>query len=231
MSKNFTKYKYQGNNLGKGKLVQAIVADYCKDNPSLSKEELSELFPDSLQGSIGVFSSIEEAEGKFKGKRHYVKSPIRLSNATVAVCNQWGIGNIASFIDHVQGMGFEVQEINEPADVDVVSLLTDDQHQELLGEIQDKINERGLFSVYVKNAGGQLRYVFLDIERDPNDSDCWYFVAKLEVAGASALVADDEESILDYIEGISDDLDDQYPAVGLDPEDMSDLLVRVIPAE
>jgi hypothetical protein len=51
------------------------------------------------------------------------------------------------------------------------------------------------------------------------------------VAGASALVADDEESILDYIEGISDDLDDQYPAVGLDPEDMSDLLVRVIPAE
>ena len=166
-----------------------------------------------------------------RGAPNYVKSPIRLSNATVAVCNQWGIGNIASFIDHVQGMGFEVQEINEPADVDVVNLLTDDQHQELLGEIQDKINERGLLSVYVKNAGGQLRYVFLDIERDPNDSDCWYFVAKLEVAGASALVADDEESILDYIEGISDDLDDQYPAVGFDPEDMSDLLVRVIPAE
>lgn len=228
---SYTKYEYQGRILGKSRLVQAVVEDYCKNNLSVSIEEFEELFPKSLQGSIGVVSSIEEAEGKYKGKRHYVKSPIRLSNAVVAVCNQWGIGNIASFIDHVQGMGFEVQEINERADVDVVSLLTDDRHQELLGEIQDKINERGLFSVYVKNAGGQLRYVFLDIERDPNDSDCWYFVAKLEVAGASALVADDEESILDYIEGISDDLDDQYPAVGLDPEDMSDLLVRVIPAE
>ena len=110
---NYTKYEYQGRILGKSRLVQAVVEDYCKDNPSESIEEFEELFPKSLQGSIGVVSSIEEAEGKYKGKRHYVSSPIRLSNAVVAVCNQWGRQNIERFINQASGMGFEIQELSE----------------------------------------------------------------------------------------------------------------------
>ncbi|MDA8967310.1 hypothetical protein N9F24_01245 [Akkermansiaceae bacterium] len=136
MKKNYTKYKYQGNSLGKARLVQAIVDDYCKDNPSLSKEEILELFPKSLQGSIGVVSSIEEAEGKYKGKRHYVKSPIRLSNAVVAVCNQWGEDNIDRFINHASGMGFEIQELSGPPNEN------DSEEDSLIGSVVKSLNEK-----------------------------------------------------------------------------------------
>ena len=95
-------YIFNGNTYGKGRLVLAVVEQYVSDNHGLAKKELEESFPSALQGSIGVISSIEEAEGKYKGKRHFVKNAIKLSNATVAVCNQWGSKNIDMFCNMLQ---------------------------------------------------------------------------------------------------------------------------------
>ena len=112
MAKDKTIYIFNGNTYGKGRLVLAVIEQYVCDNPGISKEELEERFPTVLQGSIGVFSSIEEAEEKYKSKRHFVKSPIKLSNATIAVCSQWGIGNIELFLQLVTGvLGYTI--INE----------------------------------------------------------------------------------------------------------------------
>jgi hypothetical protein len=155
---NYTKYEYQGRILGKSRLVQAVVEDYCKDNSSVSIEEFEELFPKSLQGSIGVVSSIEAAEEKYKGKRHYVKSPIRLSNAVVAVCNQWGKDNLPGFIDHVSGMGFKTKELsgspNENRSEEDCSI------NDYLSEISDKIMETGILTQYVEH--GHLATVSLE---------------------------------------------------------------------
>jgi hypothetical protein len=102
-------YIFNGNTYGKGRLVLAVVEQYVSDNHGLAKKELEESFPSALQGSIGVISSIEEAEGKYKGKRHFVKNAIKLSNATVAVCNQWGSKNIDKFVQHAAGeLGYNI---------------------------------------------------------------------------------------------------------------------------
>ena len=111
MSKDKSTYTFNGNTYGKGRLVLAVVEQYVSDNPGLAKEELEEKFPAALQGSIGVLSSIEEAEGKYKGKRHFVKNPIRLTNATIAVCSQWGAGNLEGFLQHTTGeLGYAINE-------------------------------------------------------------------------------------------------------------------------
>ena len=111
MSKDKSTYIFNGNTYGKGRLVLAVVEQYVSDNPGLAKEELEEKFPAALQGSIGVLSSIEEAEGKYKGKRHFVKNPIRLTNATIAVCSQWGAGNLEGFLQHTTGeLGYAINE-------------------------------------------------------------------------------------------------------------------------
>ena len=91
-------YIFNGNTYGKGRLVLAVVEQYVSNNHGLAKKELEESFPSALQGSIGVISSIEEAEGKYEGKRHFVKNAIKLTNETVAVCNQWGSKNIDMFL-------------------------------------------------------------------------------------------------------------------------------------
>jgi len=110
MAKDYTKYEFDGNVYTKGRLVLVLVKEYVSKHEGLSKEGLLEVFPQSLQGSIGVISSIEEAEGKYKGQRHFIKDPIRLSNATVAVCNQWDLESIEKFIAVVTNMGYNVKE-------------------------------------------------------------------------------------------------------------------------
>jgi hypothetical protein len=110
-------YTFNGKTYGKGRLVLAVVEQYVSDNPRLAKAKLEEIFPATLQGSIGVLSSIEEAEGKYKGKRHFVKSAIKLANATIAVCNQWGSGNIDMFLQHAIGeLGYAVENDSEAED-------------------------------------------------------------------------------------------------------------------
>ena len=102
-------YIFNGNTYGKGRLVLAVVEQYVSDNHGLAKKELEESFPSALQGSIGVISSIEEAEGKYEGKRHFVKNAIKLTNETVVVCNQWGSKNIDKFVQHAAGeLGYNI---------------------------------------------------------------------------------------------------------------------------
>ena len=110
-------YIFNGNTYRKGRLVLAVVEQYVSDNHGLAKEELEERFPSTLQGSIGVISSIEEAEGKYKGRRHFVKNTIKLTNATIAVCNQWGSNNIDKFVQHAAGeLGYNIDKEFEAED-------------------------------------------------------------------------------------------------------------------
>lgn len=92
----------------KGKLVHAVVRKYLEDKP-ITYQELSNVFPEDLQGACGVFKSIEDIEDKpFKDseKRYFMKPEellITKDNVKIAVCTQWGKGkknNIDKFIRH-----------------------------------------------------------------------------------------------------------------------------------
>ncbi len=108
--KDTTKYNFKENkNLGKGRLVLAVVKDHVENNPSISFEELLLVFPSELRSVYGVFARVEEIEEKHH-VRYFMKDEDRivLSDATVVVCNQWGITNISLFLEVCKKLELEI---------------------------------------------------------------------------------------------------------------------------
>tara|TARA_B100002052_G_C15846809_1_gene582919 strand:+ start:458 stop:1393 length:936 start_codon:yes stop_codon:yes gene_type:complete len=105
---NFKEYK----NLGKGRLVLTVVKDYVDNHPDISFDELANVFPPTLQNKnsrYGVFAKADEIEEKLQ-VRYFMKENdiLELSDTKVAVCSQWGIGNITPFIDKCKSLGLEI---------------------------------------------------------------------------------------------------------------------------
>ena len=99
--KDTTKYNFKENkNLGKGKLVLAVIKDYVENNPGISFEELLIAFPPKFHSTYAIIAKAEEIAEKAR-VRYFMKDKdrIAISDATVVVCNQWGITNIGAFLD------------------------------------------------------------------------------------------------------------------------------------
>lgn len=121
--KDYTKYAFKGQTYGKGRLVLAVIQDYIENNPEVNFSSLKKAFPDSLQspskGSnrMGVFQKHEYAENinsSYGYKRYYSEqSELRqlADNNLIAVCSQWGIGNIGRFIKRAYELGYIIEEI------------------------------------------------------------------------------------------------------------------------
>lgn len=112
-NKDNTKYHFDGNVYGKGRLVLAVVKRYVEMNPSTNFAELQRAFPSICQGSSGVVATTEQANQIYTisgRKRHFLERGdlIQLQDGPAAVSNQWGIGNIQKFIEHAKELGFLV---------------------------------------------------------------------------------------------------------------------------
>jgi len=120
-SRDTTKYVFNGNEYNKGRLVLAVMQEYVSQHAEITYSELQNKFPIGLQGSsYGVFSSTEKAneiiERSPTGRaRHFVKPDelIELSGITIAVCSQWGVGNIGKFIKHSLELGFQIRKVGD----------------------------------------------------------------------------------------------------------------------
>jgi hypothetical protein len=115
-AKDNTKYRFANKNYGKGRLVQAVVRQYCEDNPATTFSHLIKVFPNNLQGTLGVVSSKTAAEDILANTgraRHFVKPTdfIEIQDETVAVSSQWGIGNIDRFISAMNEIGYPVTPV------------------------------------------------------------------------------------------------------------------------
>jgi hypothetical protein len=110
-----TKYLFRGKTYGKGRLVLAVVQAYVADrDANVSSDALVEAFPKQLQGSIGVVTPLPEAQAVYERTghpRHYLKATeiLPLKPSDMAVCSQWGKGNIDAFIEHASALGFEIE--------------------------------------------------------------------------------------------------------------------------
>lgn len=112
--KDTTKYTFNGASLGKGRLVLEVMRKHCADHPSMTYTELEAAFPQSLQGSGGVFAREDDAQKIFSDtgrKRHFLNEDemIQISDATIAVSSQWGAGNIDKFIDKARTNGHVIE--------------------------------------------------------------------------------------------------------------------------
>jgi hypothetical protein len=113
-NRDTTKYSFYGSIYRKNKLVYAVVTQYLKDYPETTFNILKQVFPDELQGTYGVFTLLEEAQEIFqkKGhKRHFLEDDEVLRTADgveIAVCTQWGIGNIWRFLETASSLGYQI---------------------------------------------------------------------------------------------------------------------------
>jgi hypothetical protein len=112
-AKDLTKYSFNGVLYGKGRLVLAVLKQHVSSNPYITFAELENNFPSKIQGSLGVFCSENEANNivsKTARLRHFVKPNelIKIGDETIAVCSQWGAGNINNFISHAKKLGYSV---------------------------------------------------------------------------------------------------------------------------
>jgi hypothetical protein len=108
-NRDFSKFEFKGETHNKSRLINKVLRTYIEQNPSLGYAELERIFPQFLQGSMGVFTTDENAQEIFDRtghKRYYIKPEelIRLSDSTIATCNQWGKGNIENFVNHFNSL-------------------------------------------------------------------------------------------------------------------------------
>ena len=108
ITKDFSKYIFNGETFVKRRLVLAVVRQYVEDYRPAKFDELKEAFPDYHQGSLGVGKLIDEVSDKYKGiggaKRYFVNENeiIRLpSGERAIVCTEWGAHDIEEFVGHV----------------------------------------------------------------------------------------------------------------------------------
>ena len=116
--RDYTKYLFNNEKYGKGRLVLAVVTDYVKNSPSVKLNDLLETFPKDLQGSIGVFNKLEYIQSKYDGKRdlHFTKDNeiLQLADCKIAVSTEWGsgvTGNFESFLKHAKTHGFDIESV------------------------------------------------------------------------------------------------------------------------
>lgn len=109
--KDYTQYLFNGQALGKNRLVLAVLQNYVENNPGITFSQLKAKFPDSLQGQE-IFTTEDGAKQK-RDRRNFLKPNeiISLSDTTIAVSTQWGIGNVTRFIDHCKLINIDIKVI------------------------------------------------------------------------------------------------------------------------
>jgi hypothetical protein len=113
-----TKYIFEQQVFGKSRLVLAVIRKYVETKPTTTFSDLEKAFPKKLQGAYGCFDTDEKAEKIFEDtgrKRHFLnpEEVITLRDVKIAVCTQWGIGNIGSFIETAKRLGLSIEEVGE----------------------------------------------------------------------------------------------------------------------
>lgn len=110
LNRDFSKFQFRHKEYNKARLVNAVIKEYVENKPKITYADLKKQFPDYLQGSLGVFDTLENAQEIYDRtghKRHYLKPEelIKLSDSTIATSNQWGIRNIGKFINRAKKLG------------------------------------------------------------------------------------------------------------------------------
>lgn len=115
LSKDYTRYLFQGNSFNKRKLVLAVIQQWFSENKPSQFSELLQAFPQEIR-SGGLFVPVDDAKeiyGRQGIYRHFLGDGEILElpdSAQYAVSNQWGKGNIEKFINQAKKIGYEIEE-------------------------------------------------------------------------------------------------------------------------
>ena len=104
--RDFTKYMVNGEGpYGKGRMVEAVVNMYLENHPEVSLDDLKLLFPDKLQGSLGVVRTTEDT---IKDGTRYFESIHPKTKEKFFICREWG-HNTENFFNHVNASNIGIR--------------------------------------------------------------------------------------------------------------------------
>lgn len=107
------KFKFAGEEYGKGALVHAVVKQFVADHKNTTLGKLKEAFPDELLQRFGIFQEIPKAKQFSSGgrDRFFMKDEqmIKLRDKKVVVCNQFTSENIKPFLAVARKLGYSIR--------------------------------------------------------------------------------------------------------------------------
>ena len=107
-----SKLKFMGKEYAKGQLVLAVVKHHCETHKT-TLAKLKEIFADeSLQPRYGMIQLLNTAKKLSEGRDRFFLKPeqlIKIGEAKVAVCNQWGSNNIGGFLKVAKKLGYTIK--------------------------------------------------------------------------------------------------------------------------
>jgi hypothetical protein len=111
--RNNQKYKFNGEEYGKGRLVLAVIRQYCEEHRPTLKQVL-EAFPAELLKRFGPCRELQNsielsgARPRFfnQNEADYI---ILKDKKTLVVCNQWTSDNIQPFLKHAKALGYKIK--------------------------------------------------------------------------------------------------------------------------
>ncbi|MBR5469755.1 MAG: PD-(D/E)XK nuclease family protein [Paludibacteraceae bacterium] len=104
--RDFSKYSINGSGkFGKNRMVQAVVNKYLEEHQDTTIAELKQIFPDNLQGSLGVIRTMQDT---IKDYSRYYEAEHPKTKEKFFICNQWG-GNTINFVDHVNAANLGIR--------------------------------------------------------------------------------------------------------------------------
>lgn len=115
--RDLTQYEFDGQVLGKGRLVWAVVRRYVADHPGMSFDELRKVFPDELQAASELqFSPVRVVVTRLQeiptseAKRFHVApgETIVVRDAEVAVSREWNVKNLQFFLERARQLGYGI---------------------------------------------------------------------------------------------------------------------------
>ena len=96
----------------------AVLSEYIRKFPSSTFDKLKEVFPDELQGSMGVFQKLDDARKSYverNQKRYFIKLDEVLTTGDgiqIAVSTQWSKDNITGFCESAKKLGFSIEKVS-----------------------------------------------------------------------------------------------------------------------
>jgi 5-methylcytosine-specific restriction protein B len=170
-----TKYRFNNDTYGKGRLVHAIVSQSIQKNKP-TVEQLRQAFPKELQGSFGVFYTEQEYNARKKisndqTERFFTNTEDRLTTdgEQIFVCTEWGKDNVTKFVKHSKTLGFDIK-------VDA-KLLTDE-------EIINHFVHKPAFEQNYKNWPAEVLSSFCELMRFANQTGLDIFTVNMNSGGA-----------------------------------------------
>lgn len=110
-----TKYIFGGKMYNKRRIVLGIIKSVVSDGRAGSIEELREMFPERLQGSLGVILPVEDAKRYGDAHKRFFfdeEDVIHLNGKNYVVCKEWDAKNIGKFVNVARNLGYNIQTIN-----------------------------------------------------------------------------------------------------------------------